>query len=131
MSKTSKVKHTNALAPKFVLPVLVGLIVGGVGVHLLDNSSALSPSALRAQEQSVAAKYRCPVPPPTLYEGDTGGCVKTAQFFLDSWGYNLKIDGDFGPKTETAVKKFQKKAHLTVDGIIGPNTWIALSSSGG
>jgi peptidoglycan hydrolase-like protein with peptidoglycan-binding domain len=36
------------------------------------------------------------------------------------------IDGIFGPKTETAVKDFQSGEGLTVDGIVGPQTWAKL-----
>lgn len=39
---------------------------------------------------------------------------------------NLKKDGAFGPKTETAVKNYQKSRGLSVDGIAGPDTWKSL-----
>jgi peptidoglycan hydrolase-like protein with peptidoglycan-binding domain len=42
----------------------------------------------------------------------------------------LKVDGVFGPLTETAVKQFQQGAGLTVDGIVGPLTWNALPDGG-
>jgi peptidoglycan hydrolase-like protein with peptidoglycan-binding domain len=35
-------------------------------------------------------------------------------------------DGVFGPKTELAVKNFQKDNRLFVDGIVGPRTWLKL-----
>jgi peptidoglycan hydrolase-like protein with peptidoglycan-binding domain len=36
----------------------------------------------------------------------------------------------FGPKTETAVKEFQRGAGLLVDGVVGPLTWAALPDGG-
>ena len=36
------------------------------------------------------------------------------------------VDGDFGAKTETAVKAFQQDRNLLVDGVIGAKTWEAL-----
>jgi peptidoglycan hydrolase-like protein with peptidoglycan-binding domain len=41
----------------------------------------------------------------------------------------LPADGDFGPKTEAAVKALQGSKGLKVDGVVGPQTWAALGSS--
>ena len=38
----------------------------------------------------------------------------------------LKVDGIFGPKTEAAVKEYQKSNDLVADGIVGPKTWNML-----
>lgn len=49
--------------------------------------------------------------------------VKWAQYQLQKAGlYTGRIDGFFGPATEAAVKAFQKKNGLEVDGSIGPKT---------
>ncbi|MGI9517456.1 MAG: peptidoglycan-binding protein [Pirellulaceae bacterium] len=36
---------------------------------------------------------------------------------------------DFGPATKSAVKAFQKKKSLDADGIVGPDTWMALRAA--
>jgi N-acetylmuramoyl-L-alanine amidase len=41
----------------------------------------------------------------------------------------LKADGDFGKITDSAVREFQKKNNLTVDGLVGPKTWSLLVKS--
>lgn len=55
-----------------------------------------------------------------------GNHVKTAQILLREHGYNIDADGYYGPKTESAVKSFQRKYGLKVDGCIGPDTWNKL-----
>lgn len=62
----------------------------------------------------------------TLKKGDKCDEVARLQSLLNKNGYSLVEDGDFGPKTEEAVKEFQKQHNLEVDGIVGKNTWAAL-----
>lgn len=49
--------------------------------------------------------------------------VKIFQSQLKAKGYSITADGEFGPKTTAAVKKFQADKKLTVDGLVGPTTW--------
>ena len=65
--------------------------------------------------------------------GSRGDEVKQIQTKLKRWGYyNGSIDGIYGSKTLEAVKYFQRKNGLTVDGIAGPATLKAMgiTSSG-
>ena len=67
--------------------------------------------------------------PPTIRRGSRGDDVKRLQMVLNEMGYSLVIDGIFGFNTEAAVKRFQKNSYLEVDGIVGPLTWYALTST--
>jgi hypothetical protein len=53
-----------------------------------------------------------------IKKGSKGESVRTLQDFL-----KITVDGNFGPKTESAVKSYQKKNGLVVDGVVGPKTW--------
>ena len=62
--------------------------------------------------------------------GSTGEAVRYLQDSLTKLGYNPgPIDGMFGPKTETAVRSFQKAKGLVVDGIVGNNTWADIDKA--
>lgn len=72
--------------------------------------------------------------------GSTGSAVNKLQSVLNQHGYSLAVDGIFGVKTQAAVRDYQKKYGLKLDGIAGPETWGSLmtdktaasaSSSGG
>lgn len=57
-----------------------------------------------------------------LNKGVNGPRVKRLQENLNKLGFKLLVDGDFGDKTEQAVKDYQRKNRLTVDGSVGPAT---------
>jgi peptidoglycan hydrolase-like protein with peptidoglycan-binding domain len=61
---------------------------------------------------------------PTLRRGATGELVKQVQGKV-----GVKVDGDFGAKTEAAVRTFQRTHGLVPDGIVGPKTWTALDAA--
>jgi hypothetical protein len=65
-----------------------------------------------------------------LRRGSSGSNVRFLQQKLQELGYAPgPIDGDFGPRTERAVKDFQADQGLAVDGIVGPQTWGALTGN--
>ncbi|WP_426347990.1 peptidoglycan-binding protein [Alloiococcus sp. CFN-8] len=64
-----------------------------------------------------------------LKKGDKEELVRIMQMALICRGYSLKpygADGSFGPASETVLKSFQRYNRLSVDGICGRKTWIAL-----
>ena len=59
--------------------------------------------------------------------GSRGSEVRTIQDKLKRWGYYTgSVDGIYGSQTVSAVKKFQQKNGLTVDGIAGTKTLTAM-----
>ena len=64
----------------------------------------------------------------TISYGSSGSDVKKLQQALNDKGYSLQVDGQFGSKTQAAVKDYQKKNGLQVDGIVGEKTWGSLNT---
>ncbi|MGH8480263.1 MAG: peptidoglycan-binding domain-containing protein [Gammaproteobacteria bacterium] len=65
---------------------------------------------------------------PGLLPGSLGVAVTSLQAGLNRWLKSqkmtpLKVDGVFGPRTEAAVRAFQKDRRLDVDGKVGTKTW--------
>ena len=64
-----------------------------------------------------------------LHRGSSGPDVALVQTWLNgvrdacTWHDPLKADGKFGLSTENAVKEFQLKNKMNVDGKVGANTW--------
>ncbi|MDF3292697.1 peptidoglycan-binding domain-containing protein [Streptomyces silvisoli] len=105
-------------------------LTGLLGAALAVTTAVAAPAtAASAHQQTQAhAMVAC-----AYYDGndvtsrgDTGKRVQEVQCLLNYWGYNVDVDGDFGPATEQAVRAFQAKRHLRADGIVGPRTWKAL-----
>jgi peptidoglycan hydrolase-like protein with peptidoglycan-binding domain len=60
---------------------------------------------------------------PTLRRGESGELVELVQMKI-----KVKTDGTFGPKTEAALRAFQREHLLVADGIVGPKTWKKLDA---
>lgn len=93
------------------------------GLHvtgLIDGSTerALEESRWKLGDRSLNLQ------PSPMMRGDD---IATLQSRLTEMGFNCgRVDGLFGPKTESAVKEFQKSVGTKVDGRCGPATIIAL-----
>ena len=65
---------------------------------------------------------------PTVRSGSRNRYVRYLQWLLVGEGYQLNPDGIFGNATLRAVRQFQADNGLTADGIVGRNTWAALTT---
>lgn len=100
------------------------------------TKSAPPPEARRTVEPPVAPTPAGPAgscsytgSQPTIRIGSNGAAVQQAQCYINLSLADEAIpeDGDFGPVTEAATKRFQRCAGITVDGLIGPETWSHLT----
>ena len=68
----------------------------------------------------------------TLRQGSTGSAVEQLQFWLNTLAQydagipSTAVDGVFGSRTAAAVRAFQRREGLTVDGVVGRTTWTTL-----
>ena len=62
-----------------------------------------------------------------LQRGSKGKEVEELQKALNAQGANLKVDGDFGPATQEAVRNYQEKNGIKKDGIVGQQTLATLN----
>ena len=81
-----------------------------------------------AKSRTVKEQNPYAEPTNTLKKGSKGNGVKWLQWELNESGANLTVDGDFGSKTLTALKAYQKGHGLTVDGICGQKTRTSLKA---
>jgi len=104
-------------------------------VHALVDSRSKKPylpfsSSILLLALLVCALLLVPIrgyASPILRVGNYGESVRAVQQYLLNLGFNPgPVDGVFGPRTEAAVKAFQRANGLWDDGIVGPITWGAL-----
>lgn len=100
--------------------------IAGYGRPRYDAETSANTTTTTKTETTTKEAATVNVELKVLKKGAKNNQVKTLQRILYAMGYDLgsnPIDGSFGPKTETAVKAFQKKNKLEVDGSVGEKTW--------
>jgi putative chitinase len=110
--------------------VAVTKIIDG-GDNGLDERRALTDKAKKVLGivEGVQISGAAPVEGhSTLRRGSSGDEVKQLQTALKRLGYEVGVDGDFGPGTEAAVKSLQSARKLATDGIVGNATWALLDA---
>jgi len=93
-------------------------------------AGATTTTVAGSTSTTVAGRTNVTSPSDNVKLGDKGDGVKQIQTALKAAGYKVTVDGDFGNQTDAAVRQFQKKNGLKVDGIVGKITWGKLSTAG-
>jgi N-acetylmuramoyl-L-alanine amidase len=93
------------------------------GLHVTGELNESTSRALEEARWKLGDRSLYLQPSPMMRGDD----IATLQARLTEMGFNAgRVDGIFGPLTESAVKEFQKSVGATVDGKCGPATIIAL-----
>jgi peptidoglycan hydrolase-like protein with peptidoglycan-binding domain len=91
------------------------------------TTAATAAPQARAAHAAPALAAQDPLSWPTVVEGNRGERVVAIQYLLNQRiGAGLATDGVFGPLTLRAVRNFQARFKLLVDGKVGPQTWTHL-----
>lgn len=109
--------------------LMTGDILNAPGHHVISvlEDGPKAGVTSKAEGTSLVAE-------PTLKRGSTGSQVKKLQRNLNKLGYTdsnkaeLEVDGSFGASTLEALKKFQKKNGLTVDGVYGSASYAKMKT---
>ncbi len=129
---TSTLPATSAVAPNATVPA--------TATPILAPASTVTVT--------VPAPIPTPAPPPAapaplaspasgcatlrFSKGSKTGCVNHLQALYNYhakrlWGGSpIPVDGDFGPVTDSALRSYQTRMSLVVDGVVGPQTWGSL-----
>ena len=91
------------------------------GIWNYVEPAADTPRWVHFDERQVASGY------PLVRQGSRGVYVCILQDALINLGYNTGgLDGVFGARTLSSVRNYQSTRGLTVDGLVGINTWRTL-----
>lgn len=106
-------------------PITQGIVID------FQRSKGLVPDGIVGRKTWVALGKKPGGKPqpkslPVLSVGDKGKAVRQLQGALKKRGFNIQVDGDFGPGTRNIVISFQASKNLVRDGIVGKKTWRAL-----
>ena len=123
MKKKGKNSFVNILA------LAVFIVIGYFGYKKLRTFFVQVPDSVSVPEVASALSVSTGSGMNNvLKRGDSGNAVRLLQERLNKFGFNLKIDGVFGEGTENAVRTFQERLSLAVDGVVGSQTWKFLNA---
>jgi Putative peptidoglycan binding domain len=131
-------ERRRAIATVVALVVLLalGLALSGVFNSATPRRAATTTVATHARTTTATSTATQPqlsltaAPSGSLKPGDQGSEVKALQRALASLGYSPgAVDGNYGPSTQRAVARFQSVSNLTQDGILSPQTLLALRNA--
>lgn len=116
-------------------------IVGWAWLHIETTKDGWGDGTPVEQRLGTPAPAPVPTGAPTMADvaaalavakrtvlrlGSKGNAVEWAQIALRNAGHRVALDGNFGPQVDGAVRAFQTAKRITVDGVVGKQTWARL-----
>lgn len=100
-----------------------------IGLSGIENYKPVKQPVVKKVSHTVKKiNKKAPKAVKLIKNGDRGSSVKKLQQNLNKVGFKLSTDGIFGNATEHAVRNFQERYDLSVDGLVGKQTQAKLSS---
>jgi peptidoglycan hydrolase-like protein with peptidoglycan-binding domain len=121
-------RRANAEKMGLVRLAMQEAVLKGTGVEIASSIETPASNVVRQSPPALQTQS----PKNALMAGEQSEDVRSLQRNLSRLGYadahgrSLRSDGDFGARTEDAVRAFQKAHALHVDGVVGGETRTAL-----
>ncbi len=123
---------TPAAATRSRGTVPARLLAAAAAGLLAVTALALAPAAPAAAAPAPVSSLSSSSCPELIRQGQNdSGCVVRLQTLLNRAGAAVAVDGDFGPRTYSAVRSYQSGHSLGADGIVGPRTKASLEGGSG
>ncbi len=106
-------------------------LIDEVEFHVVSGSRPSEPESVQERHASSSVGIAARLGRRLLRAGDEDETVRAVQLALRELAYPLQGTGYFGPKTEAAVRDFQVKHNLEIDGVVGPETAGAIDAATG
>ena len=115
---------------------LAKAMAAGAAVLMAGGIAAAAAAPARAATAGQATAVTVAAQQPLLREGSRGAAVSDWQATLNKLAAKgtpaqpkVATDGIFGLKTKAATQAFQRWAHITVDGVVGVDTYAAAAKA--
>ncbi|MFD7868131.1 peptidoglycan-binding protein [Streptomyces sp. NPDC059783] len=118
----------NLLLQGLAAALLAGGALGAVNASSDEASASTKPGPHNGSHATPLKKNAFTGVWPTLKFQSRGADVLTAQHLLAARGYAVTPDSAYGKETTAAVRRFQSRAGLKADGVLGPKTWGKLTA---
>ena len=115
-----------------IFRTLIGLLAVIISLLFVAPAASARTMDVRAPIATGASLTATAVPAigtwPVLRQGASNSAVtvRSLQYLLNAHGAGLVVDGIFGARTNSAVRRYQAGHGLLVDGIVGQRTWSSL-----